>query len=242
MAAAAARLLFSKTDASSKGFPLSWVKGPTLSHSGLVEHPLPAVSAAPLAHPWGIQPKPLWAGRSRGFPSAELCELSAVTSWAASVCARCPCPLGAVLPLPAQSEAAHQAKAAWKHLVCARCVLSMCPLSQPLLLCQPINLQSARTPWFPGHCCWLMCSQVINDTIDFSWDSLLFLLQHESSSLALACPGTALRCHLSWHQLETLCALQSPHCHQCSLSISAGTDTGGHLHLCSLTQSPSTPL
>lgn len=37
VASAAARLLFSKTDASSKGFPLSWVKRPTLSHSGLVE-------------------------------------------------------------------------------------------------------------------------------------------------------------------------------------------------------------
>lgn len=108
-----------------------------------------------------------------------------MTRWAVSVCARCPCPLGAVLPLPALSEAV------WKHLVCARCALSVFSVGVQHALsqlratvpCQPINLQSTRTPWLPGHCCWVMCFQVINDTIEFSRDSLLFLCSMKAAAL-----------------------------------------------------------
>lgn len=117
----------------------------------------------------------------------------------------------------------------------ALCCLSPCPTAAPL----PAH-QSASTPCFPGHCCWVMCFQLINGTIAACLGSPAIPAAAGKQQPCLGCPGTPLRCPLSWHQLEGPCAQQSPHCHQCSLSISAGTDTDGHLHLCSLAQSPST--
>lgn len=169
VASAAARLLFGKTDASRKGFPLSWVKRPTLSHSGLVElQHLPPASAAPLAHPRGTQPKPPEGGNEQrvSIPLSQplFRGISVVTSWDTSVCARRPCALqGCAAPAsPVRGSAPGKGslKAPGVCQMCAQCALcgsparsEPSPLSQPPPLCQPINLPSARTPWFPGHSC-----------------------------------------------------------------------------------------
>lgn len=109
--------------------------------------------------PWGQE----WAEGARSLePTTVSGDIS--SDKLGYVCARCPCTLeGCAAPASSvrgSTPGKGSLKAPGVCQMCAQYALCGCPaccelspLSQSLLLCLPINLPSARTPWFPGHCC-----------------------------------------------------------------------------------------